>query len=274
MEQEEKQNPEKIYKSGARLFVIIALLLLLIFLFGSLSTGWFARNTNVTATGMSTRIEGLHLGPVKVTEVTYTRFSTAKNQDVTTKLAPPDWTKTDVLLPGDKITVTAEFTTLDNGGKTVPVALFVRTPQDTAERKADVPVVAADQTAATKNQLAYFLSSQIRVDSMTLTNITQGKPGTEVVSKNAINQMLSTYAWGVKTPVTQKLDEISLGKAEGNKALPEKGTFRLVLKMTFVNADFNQVILRGNPEDQTVVPSSFWREIAIQELPQPTNAGK
>ena len=102
--------------------------------------------------------------------------------------------------------------------------------------------------------------------------MTRTKSGANAVTEAALtmdpaysgNSRLSGYAWGAAPDVPQDRTEISLGKA----MLQDDSTFELVLTLTFVSdPDVNQIILRGNPADQTIVPSSFWRELSVMELP-------
>ena len=287
----EKSARAKVFMVAAQLMVAILMILLAIFLYGGLSAGWFAENKEVTATGMSVKVQGLRLGEPKIAEINVFR-PRLNDQKPTTPIytvtpgenwTDADWEKdNNMLLPGDRIQVKATFTVLPPEQQlvkpgeepapqktAVPAEFFISAPQDPVDgsggvtRKTENPVVI---TTGGKDAY-YYLSSQIWLkeasyqkegskQSVVLWNEAGGKKQT----------MLSTHTLGAGTALALPVPDIRLGTKETPEML-EEGTYTVTLELEFVNdPNVNQTPLRGDITKDPVVPSSFWRELVINEV--------
>ena len=291
----EKSQRAKIFLGAAQLMVAILLILMAVFLYAGLSTGWFAESKEVSATGMSALCKGQRLGDPKITEVNI--YRPRLNEPVPANLneATPlvqitpgaawtdgDWIReTDVLLPGDRIRVKAEFEVLPppqqlvKPGETQPpqetaisAEFFLRAPQDLKDengaviRKTEVPVVLAN---GGKSEY-YYLSSQICLHYASLYDHA-GKKTVKLREDQTAKTRLSNHTLGSNQPMAALPGDIPLGLLPTRTQTLEPGKYTITLELEFYNdPNHNQTPLRGDITKDPVIPSSFWREIVINEV--------
>ena len=289
----EKSQRAKIFLGAAQLMVAILMILLAIFLYAGMSTGWFASSAQVNASGMSVSTVGLHIFDEKISHVKITRPGRTKDPVIlnadTSAWTEGDWTKnTNELLPGDEIEIKARFQVKDlplkqageQGTMKVPVDFSITTPADRAAqggqagRVSDLPVV---QKNDLKQDCYYYLSSQIWLKSADLQRDGQNKivvMDESQLQGNAQQQTrLSSHVLGSTAPMAGPAPAIALGAENGKVKLfqLEQGWYTLTLYLTFYDDPAkNQSPLRGSDQLEEAFPSSFWRAITINEAGMPS----
>lgn len=263
MERSENQKTENILTAVTRLLIAILLILLVIFLYGTMSTGWFAMNKKVDGSGMGVQAANTHLGPIKITSMEVSRPSVRSGN------APYIFSRTpgadgvfadgDILMPGDSITVTAEFATLDAGNEKIPVEFLLRAPA--GEANADVGVV-----SDTTNY--HYLSRNLQLKGLMLREKTGSTLKDHPVVKKLKFDGTEYITDGGPADLTQltAVPDKLLAEAKGDWGLAGRKTYVLTLEFLFENsATVNQTLLRGDPTLAKVVPSRFVREIVVNE---------
>lgn len=232
-------NKVKILTAITRVLAAILLILLAIFLYGNRSAGWFSSNEEVKGTGMEVKMNGVHLSGIS--EITYKRIHAGK-EDTSPEAK-------DSLFPGDQLILSFTFTTVKIDPQEAGTAKFnVDLSINAPSADYDHPVV--------DNGKYYYLSSQVKVVTVTL------KDGDQVLKTLSPEKTLSEAAWGGKTEMKNPPASVSVGIVSLN---PEK-TYTVEVTLEYINApNYNQSILRGNPYDNPVTPSSFNRYFVVTE---------
>ena len=279
-------NKGKILQGAAGLLLAILLIFLMAFLFTGLSTGWFTDNKDAKAKGIEAQLEGTHLTAVQIQSAVITRQTkvTGKNPK-TIDVNVNTWADGNTLLPGDVITVTAQFGTThynDQSTDKIPTEFLIRAPGDGS---ADQPVTIGNKS--------YFLSTQIWVKTASLQKIQNGSPvpGSNIQLKDdsgiqdpASRKWLGEHELVWNTDKLPTPPEIPLGtkdKAESvtnqKYLLDPDSTYQLTVTLEFFNDDgtdtsngseHNQSPLRGDytqNDPAEVIPSSFSRLIVARE---------